>query len=98
MVATLSSPLRSTLRTGAWAIAISVCLLFPLASQAAKAAPKARQNTTSVTLPHSQHARQKLQHDQRKQAARRLRTAFAQAQAQKIAHQVKTKGRFGRAK
>lgn len=71
---------------------------FAFVTQPAKPVVKARQNTNEVVLPQPQHARQKLQHDLRKQAAHRLKATYTQTLATNMARDVKAFGHSGSVK
>lgn len=79
---------------------LSVTVLVMMALSAptqAKESVKPRQNVSAVELPHA-HGRQKMQHDLRKQAARRLKAAYTTTKANKMARAVKAFGHVRRAK
>lgn len=76
-------------------VALFSCLVLPQKSQAARLINRA---SVEVVLPQSQHARHKLQHEQRQKAARRLKAAYTQVKAIKMARDVTAFGHFRRAK
>lgn len=89
--------MATRISTLVFGVVISGLLVLPVAGHAAKAVVKPAVSS-EVVLPHSQHARQKQQHDLRKKAARRLKAAYTQTKATKMARDVKAFGHFRRAK
>jgi len=89
--------MKKTKLITAISVALAASLTLSVPSYAAKRDSKAQPAGEQV-LPHSQQARQKVQHDQRKKAAQRLKAAYSKARAQKMARDVKAHGHYRRAK
>lgn len=89
--------MKKTKLITAISVALAASLMLSAPSHAAKHVGKTQPAGEQV-LPHSQQARQKVQHDQRKKAAQRLKAAYNKARTEKMARDVKAHGHFRRAK